>query len=76
MEKEGLFEVLATNGDTRLGGDDIDNRLALHFLKNYKRSLSMKGRRGTLPGPQQSWQKSISRRKTLQNSPSPSLTVR
>ncbi|HKY04064.1 MAG TPA: Fe-S protein assembly chaperone HscA [Blastocatellia bacterium] len=25
--KEGIFEVLATNGDTHLGGDDIDNRL-------------------------------------------------
>jgi Fe-S protein assembly chaperone HscA len=25
--REGIFEVLATNGDTRLGGDDIDNRL-------------------------------------------------
>ncbi len=24
---EGVFEVLATNGDTHLGGDDIDNRL-------------------------------------------------
>jgi Fe-S protein assembly chaperone HscA len=23
--KEGIFEVLATNGDTHLGGDDIDN---------------------------------------------------
>jgi Fe-S protein assembly chaperone HscA len=27
--QEGLFEVLATNGDTHLGGDDIDN-LLLH----------------------------------------------
>ena len=25
--KDGIFEVLATNGDTHLGGDDIDNRL-------------------------------------------------
>lgn len=25
--RQGIFEVLATNGDTRLGGDDIDNRL-------------------------------------------------
>ena len=24
---DGIFEVLATNGDTHLGGDDIDNRL-------------------------------------------------
>ncbi len=28
----GIFEVLATNGDTRLGGDDIDQRIADHFL--------------------------------------------
>ena len=25
--KDGIFEVLATNGDTHLGGDDIDNRM-------------------------------------------------
>jgi Fe-S protein assembly chaperone HscA len=25
--RDGIFEVLATNGDTRLGGDDIDNHL-------------------------------------------------
>src|SRR5437868_4229681 len=25
--KDGIFEVLATGGDTHLGGDDIDNRL-------------------------------------------------
>jgi molecular chaperone DnaK len=28
---EGIFEVLATNGDTRLGGDDFDRRVA-HLL--------------------------------------------
>src|SRR5579864_2612662 len=27
---DGIFEVLATNGDTHLGGDDIDNRM-LHI---------------------------------------------
>ena len=26
--KHGIFEVLATNGDTHLGGDDIDRRIA------------------------------------------------
>ena len=26
--KDGIFEVLATNGDTHLGGDDIDRRIA------------------------------------------------
>lgn len=25
--RDGIFEVLSTNGDTHLGGDDIDNRL-------------------------------------------------
>jgi molecular chaperone DnaK (HSP70) len=28
----GIFEVLSTNGNTRLGGDDIDQRLAERFL--------------------------------------------
>lgn len=28
----GIFEVLATNGDTRLGGDDIDEHIAATFL--------------------------------------------
>lgn len=27
----GIFEVLSTNGDTYLGGDDIDRMLALHW---------------------------------------------
>jgi molecular chaperone DnaK len=31
--KNGIFEVLATNGNTHLGGDDFDRRLADLFLK-------------------------------------------
>jgi len=30
----GVFEVLATNGNTRLGGDDIDNAIVAHFGAN------------------------------------------
>jgi Fe-S protein assembly chaperone HscA len=30
--KEGIFEVLSTNGDTHLGGDDVDNRLITLML--------------------------------------------
>lgn len=30
--KNGVFEVLSTNGDTRLGGDDIDRKLMLLIL--------------------------------------------
>ncbi|VAX76367.1 molecular chaperone DnaK [Buchnera aphidicola] len=31
VDKEKTFEVLSTNGDTHLGGEDFDNRL-IHFL--------------------------------------------
>jgi endoplasmic reticulum chaperone BiP len=34
---DGVFEVLATNGDTHLGGEDFDNRLIDHFVKVYKK---------------------------------------
>jgi len=41
---DGIFEVLATNGDTHLGGDDIDNlllRVALEDIESeWKRDLS------------------------------------
>ena len=30
--RTGIFEVVATNGDTRLGGDDIDQRIAQRFV--------------------------------------------
>merc|ERR1719277_2740603 len=34
---EGVFEVLATNGDTHLGGQDFDERVMNHFIKVFKR---------------------------------------
>ncbi len=33
---DGIFEVLATNGDTHLGGDDIDNRLIYIALEDIR----------------------------------------
>jgi len=36
---EGIFEVLATNGDTRLGGDDIDWRVARLLLDELPQRL-------------------------------------
>ncbi|EKX31346.1 heat shock protein 70-like protein [Guillardia theta CCMP2712] len=30
----GVFEVLATNGDTHLGGEDFDKRLVAHIVKS------------------------------------------
>lgn len=33
----GVFEVIATNGDTHLGGEDFDHRVMDHFIKLYKK---------------------------------------
>ncbi|XP_046367445.2 endoplasmic reticulum chaperone BiP-like [Haliotis rufescens] len=33
----GVFEVLATNGDTHLGGEDFDQRVMEFFIKLYKK---------------------------------------
>lgn len=33
---ENVFEVKSTNGDTMLGGDDIDHALIEHILKEFK----------------------------------------
>merc|ERR1712194_427980 len=32
----GVFEVLATSGDTHLGGEDFDQRLIQHFIAKFK----------------------------------------
>ncbi|XP_014254569.1 heat shock 70 kDa protein cognate 3 [Cimex lectularius] len=33
----GVFEVVSTNGDTHLGGEDFDQRVMDHFIKLYKK---------------------------------------
>ncbi|KAK0409232.1 hypothetical protein QR680_004423 [Steinernema hermaphroditum] len=33
----GVFEVLSTNGDTHLGGEDFDQRVMEYFIKLYKK---------------------------------------
>ena len=35
---DGVIEVLATNGDTRLGGDDFDNVIVNYMLSEFKRT--------------------------------------
>ena len=35
--EDGVFEVKATAGDTRLGGEDFDTRLVHHFTQDFKR---------------------------------------
>ncbi|MBQ8541540.1 MAG: molecular chaperone DnaK [Clostridia bacterium] len=34
---DGVFEVLATNGDTRLGGDDFDERIMQYLVSEFKK---------------------------------------
>lgn len=34
---DGVFEVKATAGDTHLGGEDFDNRMVEHFIKEFQR---------------------------------------
>src|SRR5204862_303608 len=34
--KDGIFEVLATNGDTHLGGDDFDRVIMLWLLEDIQ----------------------------------------
>jgi len=38
---DGIFEVIATNGDTHLGGDDIDNLLIRIALDDIRSDLGM-----------------------------------
>lgn len=35
--EKGVFEVLATNGDTHLGGEDFDQRLMEYFVKLWEK---------------------------------------
>merc|ERR1712029_348202 len=35
--EDGIFEVKATAGDTHLGGEDFDNRMVDHFIKEFQR---------------------------------------
>ncbi|KAF3761410.1 hypothetical protein M406DRAFT_84573 [Cryphonectria parasitica EP155] len=38
---QGVFEVLATAGDTHLGGEDFDQRVINHFAKSYNKKNSV-----------------------------------
>ncbi len=35
---DGVFEVLATNGNTHLGGDDFDNKIMDYLVSEFKKS--------------------------------------
>jgi len=37
----GVFEVVATSGDTHLGGEDFDQRVMEHFIKVFQKKHSL-----------------------------------
>lgn len=39
---EGMFEVLATSGDTHLGGEDFDNLVAKYLIEQYNKQFKTK----------------------------------
>jgi len=41
VEGEHTFEVLATNGDTHLGGEDFDNRVINYLVEEFKKEQSI-----------------------------------
>jgi len=45
---EGTFEVLATNGDTHLGGDDFDQRIFEYIVEEFKKDQGVDLRKDTM----------------------------
>ena len=41
----GVFEVVSTNGDTHLGGEDFDQRVMDYFIKLYKKKTGKDARK-------------------------------
>ena len=48
VDGEHTFEVLATNGDTHLGGDDIDEALIDYLIKEFKKDQGIDLRKDPL----------------------------
>ena len=44
--EQGIFEVLSTNGDTFLGGDDFDQAIVDHWVREYGLDLNTTEARG------------------------------
>jgi molecular chaperone DnaK len=51
---EGVFQVLATNGNTRLGGDDLDRRIVDFLAGAIQRSRAEAGGAAAKPTPEDS----------------------
>lgn len=41
--EDGVFQVLSTSGDTHLGGEDLDNKLCIHCIKEFAKRYLLVG---------------------------------
>jgi molecular chaperone DnaK len=48
VDGEHTFEVLATNGDTHLGGEDFDNRMITYLVEEFKKDQGVDLRKDPL----------------------------
>ncbi len=71
---DGIFEVVATNGDTHLGGDDIDNLLITIALDDIRGDLGLDVRRNG-EAVQRIRQAGIEAKITLSSRPTATLDV-
>ena len=56
---DGVIEVLSTNGDTHLGGDDFDNRVTQWMIDEFKKAegIDLSGDKDELPHSQKALSK-------------------
>lgn len=73
---QGVFQVLATGGDLQLGGDDLDEALLLHLLKEREEICGLPF--NPLPSPNE-WQEGLRQtrhlKETLTTQESASITL-
>jgi len=48
VSKDGVFQVVSTNGDTHLGGDDFDQTLINHVADQFKKEQGIDLRKDTM----------------------------
>ena len=48
VSKDGVFQVISTNGDTHLGGDDFDHTLINHVADQFKKEQGIDLRKDTM----------------------------
>jgi molecular chaperone DnaK len=48
VSKDGVFQVISTNGDTHLGGDDFDQKLINHVADSFQKEQGIDLRKDTM----------------------------